>query len=463
MNKIFIIIFLVVPIGLSAQTYYNLTDKVIPYRKGNLWGYADRKSKEILVKPIYDSVNHDFLKKLRWIPKVSKNGKWGLFAYNADKKNYELVVPIEYDSITNLGFVNKNTALWKNGSFRFLNNKFKNAFDKKDYFIDYFIEEKYDFTVILKRQNKNDVWYRQIVGGRPKAIVLDSIFEINKIVNEKQYFNLKKETSALFYKIINQKKEIIKSEKDNNVTYVTTEQPEHPKMYPLLFTNPNSHQQYVFYEYGYGKNKLERFIKVPTTEILEIEDKVVHRISSKKNQKLSTNTKFSIDSTNDSKKFKTKKKNKYILTGKYYSEIRLIQSSKAKKFGIAKKDEAFLPDNVLVEPIYKNVLLYKLSKYRETFFLVLEKSNGKKSIFYLNKIQDFEFEELQVFQSELRYSNNGLKGVAFRNRELTFLPPKFSEIPEPIYKYGSTDFLKVFIPNNVYYYLSTDGLEFYEK
>lgn len=459
MNKLIVAVFFLVSINLSAQKYNNITNYAIPYRKGDLWGYADRRTKEILVEPIYDSVSHDFLKTYRWVPKVSKNGKWGLFAYNTDNKNYELVAPIKYDSIVGIGSA---TALWENGHFMFLDENFKNVFDDQDYFIDYFLEYDHDFTVILKRKYNNDVWCRQVVNGRHTTVFLDSILKIDKIVNEVQYSKLEKETYPLFVQIKNKNKEIIKSLEDNidTVGYFIA-QPDPPKMYPLLFTNPNSGQQYVFYEYRYGKNKLEQFIKVSTTKIMKKEDRTVHYSSSKKNKKSLKKTEFKIDNILNNKKYKTNNKNKYTLTDKYYDNIRLIQSPKTKQFGIIRNDGAFSPNNVLIEPEYANVLIYQL-KYSKKKYLVLEKSNGKKNIFYNGKIQDLEFDEINIFPLELRYSNDGLKGIAFsREQKLIILPAKFSEIPEP--NFHDKGYLRVCIPDNVYYYLSTGGTEFYEE
>lgn len=132
-----------------------------------------------------------------------------MFAYNRDTKSYELVVPTEYDSIKSADGLLKNVVLWKNGRLKFLDDKFKNAFDDKDYFMNSYLVGDYDFSVVLKRENKNDIWYKQRTASRAEGIFLDSIFKIDKIKNDMQYAVLKRETQDIFYKIITLKKKIL--------------------------------------------------------------------------------------------------------------------------------------------------------------------------------------------------------------------------------------------------------------
>lgn len=62
----------------------------VPFRKGNLWGYADKFGK-IIIEPKYDSVSADY-DNFRWY--VFKNGKTGIINIEGIER-----IPVEYDSI----------------------------------------------------------------------------------------------------------------------------------------------------------------------------------------------------------------------------------------------------------------------------------------------------------------------------------------------------------------------------
>lgn len=251
--------------------------------------------------------------------------------------------------------------------------------------------------------------------------------------------------------------------------YVTETKADPPKMYHLLFTNPKSDEQYVFYKYDHDKIKWRGFIKIPGNDKIEIKEPKASRYikTEIKEQKPLEPIEFKTDDFNKDVKFKTKLKNKYSVTNKYHENIRLIQSTKNNRFGVATKNNASLSENVLAEPIYKSVILNKLSQFTDItdFILVLEKSNGKKAILTNGKLLDMEFDNIKVFGFELRYSNNGLKGLAYRKSgKFIFFATKFSEIPNPITKYDNTGILKVSLPNNIWYYISKKkGLEFYSQ
>ncbi|WP_339839345.1 WG repeat-containing protein [uncultured Flavobacterium sp.] len=80
------ITFLILFVTLNAFTQeYN-----VPYRKGNLWGFADKNGK-IKVEPKYDSINPE-MNNFRWF--VYQNNKVGVI----NEKGFEVLKPI-YDSI----------------------------------------------------------------------------------------------------------------------------------------------------------------------------------------------------------------------------------------------------------------------------------------------------------------------------------------------------------------------------
>lgn len=62
----------------------------VPFRKGTLWGYADKLGK-IIIEPKYDSVSADY-DNFRWY--VFKNGKTGIINIEGIER-----IPVEYDSI----------------------------------------------------------------------------------------------------------------------------------------------------------------------------------------------------------------------------------------------------------------------------------------------------------------------------------------------------------------------------
>lgn len=87
MKKNIIILLLLSNFNLFAQ-------KLIPYRKGNLWGYSD-VNKTIIVKPEYDKVSY-FIDNQPGI--VLKNKKVGLMSSKGD-----IVIPLEYKFISKAG------------------------------------------------------------------------------------------------------------------------------------------------------------------------------------------------------------------------------------------------------------------------------------------------------------------------------------------------------------------------
>ncbi len=80
MKKTIIILLLLCNFNLLAQ-------KLIPYRKGNLWGYCD-VNKKIIIKPEYDKVTYFFDNQ---VGMVSKDNKVGLISAKG-----EIVIPILY-------------------------------------------------------------------------------------------------------------------------------------------------------------------------------------------------------------------------------------------------------------------------------------------------------------------------------------------------------------------------------
>lgn len=73
---------LVVIIIILSSTIIQAQPDLIPYRKGNIWGYCD-KNKKIIIKPEYESVTffvfitYSAGKRVE-IAKIKKNGKWGV-------------------------------------------------------------------------------------------------------------------------------------------------------------------------------------------------------------------------------------------------------------------------------------------------------------------------------------------------------------------------------------------------
>ena len=79
MKKI-IVILLIISSNINGQ-------KLIPYRKGNLWGYCSA-DKSIVVKPEYDKVSY-FIENQPGL--IVKDKKVGLMSFKG-----EIVIPIEY-------------------------------------------------------------------------------------------------------------------------------------------------------------------------------------------------------------------------------------------------------------------------------------------------------------------------------------------------------------------------------
>jgi hypothetical protein len=92
-----LLVFLLLRFEPTAAQNIDLLKSAIPYRKGNLWGYANPENKQILVPPVYDSVAYPLASGLP--PLVYKNGACGLFAFYKNKDSLEVLIPMGQEKI----------------------------------------------------------------------------------------------------------------------------------------------------------------------------------------------------------------------------------------------------------------------------------------------------------------------------------------------------------------------------
>ncbi|MGX7666606.1 WG repeat-containing protein [Flavobacterium pedocola] len=102
MNKLLSLLVALTAFSCFSQTYN------VPYRKGNLWGFADKNGK-IIIEPKYDSVNPN-MENFRWF--VYKNGKTGIINTEGIER-----LAVEYDSIFRIPVHSQNNEflVYKNG------------------------------------------------------------------------------------------------------------------------------------------------------------------------------------------------------------------------------------------------------------------------------------------------------------------------------------------------------------
>jgi hypothetical protein len=175
MKKIVIIIILLSSFNLFAQ-------KLIPYRKGNLWGYS-KEDKTIVVKPEFDKITY-FNDNQPGI--VVKNKKVGLMSAKG-----ELLIPVKYIYMAKDG--KGYTAISDSGRVYFDEN-----FKK----IDSPIEE--DTELMSPRQPYDFSEANGKKGLKGKPPVYDEMFEF--IVNGNRYFTALKDGK---YGVINENEKIV--------------------------------------------------------------------------------------------------------------------------------------------------------------------------------------------------------------------------------------------------------------
>lgn len=91
MKKIFVLLFLA-----ACSPAANITIPLIPYRKGDKWGFCD-KQKQIMIEPIYQQVGFFNPMYGQTLAKVKINGKYGLI----DKRGKQ-VLPCKYEEVVQI-------------------------------------------------------------------------------------------------------------------------------------------------------------------------------------------------------------------------------------------------------------------------------------------------------------------------------------------------------------------------
>jgi hypothetical protein len=110
MQKIFIIGFLILAFfSFDDVLGQELRENLIPYRKGNKWGYVEKSTKEIIIAPKFDEAKRFINRNLAII---RLDNLWGLIDTNG-----EVIIPPKYDDIsdfksTKFHFLGKTNGIY---------------------------------------------------------------------------------------------------------------------------------------------------------------------------------------------------------------------------------------------------------------------------------------------------------------------------------------------------------------
>ncbi len=414
----------------------------IPFRKGNLWGYADAETKQILVKPIYDSVSFPLFHRMP--PLVFKDGKCGLFFQKNQNDSVQMIIPLEQESIykTFSGYyIVKNEK-----GIRFHDGSGMPLYE--DYFESFINNEQ----LVFRRSNgKPDVlWDRN-------KVLVDSVFKINKFPNDREQYQIK---SKIMTALAFVPKPRIDVPNDGKV-YLTADLPEtHDDIHNFVFTNPKG-EMYVL------TKKSKKFIKIdpvafPTYNSVFPNYKAIFQSSIDTSPMLKAD--WQTDDFLTDKVFKTESKVKFKTTNRYFKTVRLSQNKNNTRFGLIRKMNSNQHLGLMLPPIYKEINIYQFPYTRDDFIFELTLENGSKQLFRSNEIANLEpMDSFLYYFDCIVMEKKGLKGVGFldfKTRNYTFFPPKYQEIL--VDSQRDFDYKKVILPNGVYYYISKNGFEFFE-
>uniref|UniRef100_UPI0040499AF0 hypothetical protein n=1 Tax=Flavobacterium sp. TaxID=239 RepID=UPI0040499AF0 len=426
---------------LLAQNNY-IEKNGVPFRKGNLWGFADQETKQILVEPIYDSVSSPIFSRTPSL--VYKNGKCGVFYLAKPTDSLEILIPIKQDEIfkTFQGyFITK-----KDSGYQLLFSNGKPIFE--EYFTSFF-QEMY---LVLRRANgQPDILFER------NQVVCDSVFTINKIPTREDFYTIKRN---ILPQLKFDPKPVIDEPNDGKI-YATADPPEtHDDIYNLVFNNPAG-EVFVLTQ------KSKKFIQIESVSFPFYQSEIPKNISiftEESKQKPFKEINWSQDETLNKKVVKTENKVKFKLTNQYFKIFRLIQNPKNYGYGLIQNVTSNHHLALILNPIYKEIKLHQFPYDQEVMIeLVLE--NGKKQLYYKNEILTTEpIDDFTLYFDRIITENNGLKGIGFldfKTRKYTFIAPKYASILN-ISDSNNIDFKKVILPNGVFYYISKTGIEFYE-
>lgn len=440
--KVFLWWFLLVFIAASAQVNH-LEKNGIPFRKGNLWGYADSETKQILVQPIYDSVSFPMFHRMP--PLAFKNGKCGLLFQKNTKDTIQMVIPLAQENIykTFSGhYIVKNDK-----GIRFHDGSGVPLYE--DYFESFINNEQ----LVFRRNNgKPDVlWERN-------KVLVDSVFKINKIPTDRDGYEIKR--NILPHLAFERKPRT--DIPDDGKIYVTADVPEtHDDILDFVFTNPKG-EMYVL------TKKSKKFIKIdpvafPTYNSVFPNYKAIFQSSIDTSPML--NADWQTDDFLTDKVFKTESKVKFKTTNRYFKTVRLSQNKNNTRFGLIRKMNSNQHLGLMLPPIYKEINIYQFPYTRDDFIFELILENGTKQLFRNNEIMNLEpMDSFFYYFDCIVLKKNGLKGVGFldfKTRSYTFFPPKYQEIL--VEDQRNFDYKKVILPNGVDYYISKSGFEFFEE
>lgn len=435
-------LFLIFSLVSMAQNS-DLLKSAIPYRKGNLWGFADHETKKILVPPIYDSVSYPMFAGMP--PLVHKNGKCGLFAFYKNKDSLEVLIPMGQEKI--LKTFDENYIVKNELGIQFLSPYGVPLLEG------YFESFAYNEQIVFHRSgNKPDVLWQ-----RNKALV-DSVFKINKIPSDREWYEIKRKIMPLLAFERKPRTNI----PDDGKIYATASPPEtHDDILNFVFTNPKG-EMYVL------TKKSKKFIKIEPVDFPKYTSdfrsyKAIFQSPVDTAPMLKAD--WQTDDFHNDKVFKTESKVKFKTTNRFYKNIRLSQNKNATRFGLIRKMDSNQHLGLILPPIYKEIKIFQPPYTRDDLFFELTLENGKKQLFRDNQIIDIEpMDSFLYYFDCIVTEKNGLKGLGFldfKTRNYTFFPPKYKEIL--VEDQRNFDIKKVILPNGVEYYISKKGFEFYEE
>jgi hypothetical protein len=421
----------------------DLLKSAIPYRKGNLWGFANPETKQILVPPVYDSVAFPLFSGLP--PLVFKNGKCGLFAFYKNKDSLETLIPMGQERI--LKTLDEQYIVKNELGIQFLSSDGIPLLD------DYFESFVYNEQLLFHRSGNHP----DVLWERKKALV-DSVFKINKIPTSREKYEIKRGIMPLLAFERKPRTDI----PDDGKIYVTADVPEtHDDILDFVFTNPKG-EIYVL------TKKTKKFILIEPVDFPKYSSvfpnyKAIFQSSINTSPMLKSD--WQTDDFLTDKVFKTESKVKFKATNRYFKTVRLSQNKNNTRFGLIRKMNSNQHLGLMLPPIYKEINIYQFPYTRDDFIFELILENGTKQLFRNNEIMNLEpMDSFLYYFDCIVMEKNGLKGVGFldfKTRNYTFFPPKYQEIL--VEDQRNFDYKKVILPNGVDYYISKSGFEFFEE
>lgn len=404
------------------NTFYSQSDDLlkygIPYRKGDKWGYMDYRTKEMMIKPIYDSISHFHSRNFICFFKKNKVGVLFCGKINEKDSLKGEVIPANFDRI----YKSDN---W----YTVVNGKMHGCFDLEGKLL---LPTNYHYITSIepiKHQKPRLIvatgftkFSSGIFDSKTKKFITDTIYDID---NTDSYTikELEKSLNKKIYNIIlkNKENEIYILDEDFNLIKrqdIFIEPPLYEGVFSVTDPNPDIYKQKLY---------------------TLLTDKTIY--------------------TSSKKKYKSFSKVKYYKTNKVIGNYGVIKSKKGYGLISISNPDYKNPD---LEPVYSNISYINHNK-KEVF--IISNENEKKGVFVSKEfIIQPEYDDVLQAQKFIELNNDKGKDFIFFNQEqIKCLDLKAKNINRS----GRISFnMSIYIVTtnqNLYYYIDETGFKYYEE